>query len=388
MNRESSENCNIDPKIYQAKMYTDKEDIKEVLKNMGVIGRTIKDIRFVGMCYNFTADSIEDLAYNYFESLGYSASDSQSMSDYHKIPADFELYRFARIDEYMLINFDSGDVFEIDCPMEGEFLIGQNSVSWYKENEVNEPNCEASVLMKPCIGRKVVNVEVDSVITDIEPMTMEKLDPKIEVVTSVSLVLDNGVKIVIEGWLDFCDIHLESEAGEILPVPFGELKEGLFNYEDMCYEKSLDFLADSQTVHFGKNGARHTDVPFITLVSNENDSRMYIEFEEDFLLMRWAITNVNNDIFDEYEDYEFRYEEWMKILAEAEKILAFSSFDDLFDYMLETNEKSKSDIIYSINSMGEDFWLNKKMYETQLKDIKKWTGFVLKQGGKMKLIGF
>lgn len=80
----------------------------------------------------------------------------------------------------------------------------------------------------------------------------------------------------------------------------------------------------------------------------------------------------------------------------AERILSFSSFDDLFDYITGIeiisynilNDEEYSVMLNLINISGAEFWNNIGKYRTQLADMKNWTELVLSNSGSMKLFGF
>ena len=89
------------------------------------------------------------------------------------------------------------------------------------------------------------------------------------------------------------------------------------------------------------------------------------------------------------------FQQWSEVLHIAEKIISFTNFDDLFDYLVGL------DIVYTswhggeknlfldrLNAGGVNFWNNRKKYLTQLKDIRTWSELVLSENETMMVYGY
>ena len=131
------------------------------------------------------------------------------------------------------------------------------------------------------------------------------------------------------------------------------------------------------------------------MVPGEDKTALRISYDEDFLLLDWSITCINRDFFDEYGEYELPFQQWSEVLNIAEKIISFTNFDDLFDYLVGL------DIVYTswhggeknlfldrLNAEGVNFWNNRKKYLTQLKDIRTWSELVLSENETMMVYGY
>ena len=128
----------------------------------------------------------------------------------------------------------------------------------------------------------------------------------------------------------------------------------------------------------------------MTLVPQNSESRLNIAVE-DFLLFAWVITWFTKQFFDEYGQYDFSAGQWKTMLAEAETILHFESFDELFDYLTGIDVKYRSGknvFLSSLNYIGADFWKHKELFKTQLKDMLEWTRLVLSDNDSIKIYGF
>lgn len=89
-------------------------EIKSLVESFRLEGRIIKQIKMIGLAYNLRRDWIEERAYNFYEELDEEVR--QEKSDYFNIDPSMDFCRFAEIDEPLLIEFEDGDVFEIDTP--------------------------------------------------------------------------------------------------------------------------------------------------------------------------------------------------------------------------------------------------------------------------------
>ena len=168
----------------------------------------------------------------------------------------------------------------------------------------------------------------------------------------------------------------------------------LFNREDLHVDRLSGYEANSESFNFGKSGERYTEDPYMTLVPGEKDTRLNIAVS-DFTLFGWSITHYKMECFDEYEDYKFTKTQWDEVLAEAEKLVSFDSFDDLFSYMTGIkiygygiDGRRYSVTLNNLNHFGAEFWKHIEQYKTQLKDMKAWSELVLSDSDKMSIYGF
>ena len=183
------------------KRYITPEEVWEKLNSLRLEGRKIKRMKFIGLCYNFTEYEIEDAVYSRLKDL--PEDERQLKSNYDNIDPETEFDREVSIDEPFLIQFEDGDIFEIETPIETKFCIDMNTIPWGTLAETNLPNIDANVLFSECIGQIIKKIEVNTFITDEEPLLREKFDEepfKRELVSDVALCLENGLVIDISGF--------------------------------------------------------------------------------------------------------------------------------------------------------------------------------------------
>ena len=377
---------------WSAPTMVDPDEIRARLESLKLEGRKIMQMKLIGLSYFHVRNWIESHAYDVLDQL--DEEERQRQSNYNSIAPDILFGRNAVIDEPLLIEFEDGSIFEIETPQQPEFRFSMNCIPWWIDAGTNLPNLDANILFSPCIGRTIKAIEVNTYLTDKDPIWNDYFDDKHfqrELVSDIVLRLDDGNGISVGAvMLDYCEIALIDENKQLLMMPFQELKPALFNWEDLHIDQVTGFEPKGSTFFFGKTGADHAKEPFMTLVPQNSESRLNIAVE-DFLLFAWVITWFTKQFFDEYGLYDFSAGQWKTMLAEAETILHFESFDELFDYLTGIDVKYRSGknvFLSSLNYIGADFWKHKELFKTQLKDMLEWTRLVLSDNDSIKIYGF
>ncbi len=160
-----------------------------------------------------------------------------------------------------------------------------------------------------------------------------------ELVSAVIIRLSNGYGIKIYSFIDYCMVDcVFGEDDRAVEAKYSEISSGIYNYEDIHFDEKTGLTAESSTVFFGKKGSYYAEAPSIIVRSEDKESQMFIG-EWDFILFRLSITNCIQEAYDECENYSFDYKDWTGILNEAERILSFETFDELFDYLVSKKIK-------------------------------------------------
>lgn len=361
------------------------KEIRDRLHSFALCGRKIRRMRMIGLSYFHTRDWIEDAAYGQLKDL--SEEERQRRSQYSMIDPDLPFARCAEIDEPLLIEFEDGDVFEIDTPQEPEFCMSMNCIPWWIGAGTNQPNADADILFSPCIGQTIVNVEVNTNWTDKDPMFREPFDSppyQRELVSDITLRLENGVGLRIGAYIDYCEIECIDANSEDTKISFSELKQALFNWEDLHNDEATGFEAESWTLFFDRKGVEHTETPYMTLSSSGN-KKSYLHISvSDFLIMDWCISLFIKDWFDKYGKYHFDPTEWSRILDDAERLLSMESFDTLFDELVR-RQGNETYMMRKLNAQGAKLWKDKSLYQIQIRDLRKWSELVLGPNDKMNI---
>lgn len=217
---------------WSAPVMVNTDEIRAKIESYCLVGKTIKRMKLIGLSYLHDRYWIEDQAYNvqyYLEEY-----ERQRKSDYDNIAPDLCLGRFVQIDEPFLIEFDDGDVFEIDTPQEPEYRFSMNCIPWDINAGTNYPNLDADRFFAPCIGRTIKAIEIKTYVTDEHPMYGDYFDEEhseFELVANIILRLDDGNGIRIGGFIDYCFIDYINANDKQCDIPFGDLKLALLNNE-------------------------------------------------------------------------------------------------------------------------------------------------------------
>ena len=368
------------------------KEIKDRLASFQLEGRKIKELKFVGHCYSHIRDFIEDAAYRYLK--GYEEEERQRRSEYDNIDPGTPYYRWAELDEPFLIAFEDNDIFEIDTPQEPEFRFSMNSIPWHIEEGVNLRNVDANVLFSTCIGKTIKAVEVNTYHTDKDPMFSTYFDEdhtELELVSSIALRFYDDTCLKIGPHIDFCDVDACDSEDQTEVFTFGELKPGLFNWEDMHIDQVTGYVSDTGHLFFNELGREHVGGPFNIITDENRKFRVCINYE-DFLPVDWAISSFQKKPYDVYDDNFFTQEQWNSILTEAERILQFETFDELFDDLTSRNitheRTGVNALMYDLNNYGAKAWKKVSILRNIVKDIREWTNLVFKETGTIKVYGY
>lgn len=384
---------------WSAPEFTSAAELREYLDSLNLVGRKIKELKMIGYSYMHTRDWVEESAYCHYKSLLDDKSEIARLSDYDNIDPDLLYDRYAQIDEPLLIRFEDEDRLEIICPVEGKTQVSMNHIPWWIDAGTNLPNEDANILFSDCIGQTIAKVEVYShkwvTVSESEDGRARSitlvLDEEGDSAYEVILRFENGCGLSLMAEChDYCAVYSINENNKANQLPFRDLKEGLFNQEDLCTDPVTGFEASTWRFHFGKKGQEHTDEPFMTLRPSGVDTKMFVSVD-DFLLFDMSIMCIKKDWFDEYGEYVFNYSEWQEVLSTAQSILDYSSFDDLFDHMIGLNivdRRGNNIPLCMLNTQGASFWNYRDDYIRQLKDMREWTGLTMKENDTMGIYGF
>ena len=252
--RDSFKDYTFSAREWSAPTMVSPEEIRERIDSFALCGRKIKRMRLIGLSYFHTRDWVEEAAYRQVEHL--PEEERQRKSNYPTIDPTMQFSRYAQIDEPFLIEFEDGDIFEVDTPQDPEFRMSMNCIPWWIKAGTNQPNAEADVLFSPCVGQEIVSVEVNTRITDKDPMFFCAFDEppyQRELVSNVTLRLGNGLGLQISPDIDYCEVACVDASNEWVKISFSELKDALFNWDDLHNDEITGFEAESHMLFFGRN---------------------------------------------------------------------------------------------------------------------------------------
>lgn len=209
-------------------------ELMQKLRELNIIGRKIVKIKCVGLCYNFTEDSIEDSAYSYYEER--NAKNLQEISDYDNIPNETVFHRYVEIDEPIIFYLDNGDRLEIDYSFGSTIKIGKNSLPENIECGINLPNADMNVVFSNCLGKEIKGFEVcmsNTLINDFtstwEEPEMEDIESKEQnsYISSFKIHLNDYIYLEFYSFYDYGEVVVKERRDEDTRISWEGLKKGI-----------------------------------------------------------------------------------------------------------------------------------------------------------------
>lgn len=370
------QNSVFSPREWSAPIMVSPKEIRALLDSFALCGRCIKCMRMLGLSYSHTRNRLEEA--------------SCQQVPYAEIDPDTRLIRTAVTDTPLLIAFADGDVFEIDTPQKPEFRMSMNCIPWQIGVDMTPPNVDANILFSPCIGQTITAVEMNTYIVEKDPMFYEAFgEPPYqrEIVSDITLRLENGVGLQISTSIDYCVATCVNVNNADLEICFSELKQALFNWEDLHNDETTGFEAKSDTLFFGQKGAEYVRQPYMTLTAGHCANSAIRLSVSDFPVLGWCISLATGSWFDKYREYHFSRAKWNRILHKASRLLSAERFDVMFDALIAQQDK-EAYMISKLDSSGATIWNDREKYKTQIADLRRWSQLVLKPHDTMDIYGF
>lgn len=362
-------------------------EMKRQIASYNLVGRKVSDIRVFGHCFNLTRDWIEEWAYIHYSEL--SEEERQLKSEYTSIDEELLYDRWTEMDTPLLIQFEDGDTFEIDVPQVPELSMSMNCIPFWISDD--GANVDASKLFAPSIGGTIVDVLLNTYMSNKDPMFDEPFDDNAEreLFKDLIIVFDNGSRLVICGQIDFLNVYCCGEDNEAMTIPFKELKEALLNWEDIHEDEEKGFRANSSCLYLGEKGFKVVDNPNFTIGINDEEVMIAVS-SSDMVEIVLAYETIKFEYLDEYENTELSYGDWINVLHRAKELMQMETFDEMFSFILECigENKIKENMLYLMNNCCEEIWDHKNKYLYLAEDLERWTREFAKETDKIMLYGY
>lgn len=151
------------------------------------------------------------------------------------------------------------------------------------------------------------------------------------------------------------------------------------------------FKPKSKKIFVGEAGRKQVMNPCFELLPGRADNTPKNKisiYEEDFLFIMPAFgLAVDPAGFDEYECYHLTKQQWLNLLEEAQKIVSFAAFDDMFEYVVKQGKHTSYDGLYFLNNNGKSIWNARKEAQIMLEDLSAWTETILKEDDGVEILG-
>ena len=196
------------------------EEVMAKVHELGLVGRTVKDIRTIGMGYNWEKDDIRDAIHIALNNMA-PVLRTQIPNPDDFLPDGVDISRWAEIDEPLLIAFEDGDILGISFDEGSCVRMELNTIPWNLPPGTNRKNFHANRLFADILGKKIMAVEVTA--TSDEPCFTGahglELNEQISYVNKVTLVFDRNSlfgpvqSLTFSAWWDYCHVELTNHNG-------------------------------------------------------------------------------------------------------------------------------------------------------------------------------
>ncbi len=193
------------------------ENIAELQKRLdgfSLVGQKIKRVKITGLCCNFLYEDFSNTAYVTMEEKIPSHEERVAKAYALQIPPETLFHRSAQLDQPFLIEFEDGDVLEIELPFEYEARVGMNSMPWDIKPSYDGHNSQDALLLAPLIGRTVSRVEA------------KKVGEYVDVV-GIVFSFDNGERLSISGDFDWFWLECLDKDGKNMTLTWEELSKAV-----------------------------------------------------------------------------------------------------------------------------------------------------------------
>ncbi len=201
---------------------SDVDFLRKRINGMQLVGRTIKDIRFISYVYHideyYLIDKLGFVSERYFNRSLKWFSQLADIDDSYPYPLCIQM------DEPVLIRFDDGDQFEIETSRAGVFNAKMNSILWDADGTIGRDNINPSILLDFCIGGIIQAVTVN------ECTSRENKERRIIVNLTIEFSKDEHIySMVFESiYDDYMLLTVKNDDGFVIHCSFKKLLKSMY----------------------------------------------------------------------------------------------------------------------------------------------------------------
>ena len=205
------------------------------IKELNLQGRIIKGFHTTGIAYNWRLDDIADSVHINLQKM---IADNKISGEgpFPFLPEEVSLDRYAQIDTPFLIEFEDGDVFEIDFSDYSSVLIGMNSIPNDIYSDKNARNFHPDVLFESLIGREICAVDITTSTLSFFPCKYElgEQDAYISEISFVCKKLNSYdvEKLTFSSYYDYGIVALKDSRGVDASINASDVKKVVEGFVD------------------------------------------------------------------------------------------------------------------------------------------------------------
>ncbi len=202
------------------------EEVIQKVYELQLVDRVIKDIKAVGMGYNWTDYGIDEAVYHAIDKMHPLLKELITNPDAF-VPDGIELPCFAEIDEPLLILFEDGDTLGISHDDGSCVRMDLNTIPLSIQPGTNMRTFHADRLFHDMIGRRITAVEVTSStenpdFTGSHGLTLQKYPSyitKVDILYDDDSIIFPRKKLSFTSEMDYGWVELIDHSGKTMGIP-------------------------------------------------------------------------------------------------------------------------------------------------------------------------
>jgi len=219
-----------DPERWSAGLLQMPEEVVTFFKNTQIAGRKIQHIYTVGPAYNLSKEWIQNFAIAIASKHNEENPENPIPPLIECIPADSVFSRFILLDQPLIIEFDSGDRFEILFSRCSEVRMSINKLPKELRAPNALPNVDCDILFSDIIDKRILRISVGrrkDVPEDWPEPHGEDWKEQDTLISYIMFETDGDAALVFEPYKETGRVYLIGRDKKIRAIHYGDLRPGL-----------------------------------------------------------------------------------------------------------------------------------------------------------------
>ncbi len=215
------------------------DEIIAKLAELNLEGRTVKNVRCVGMAYNWNDDNIGEAVYRALGDM--SKEDRKRLPNPEAfLPEGVYIPCWAEIDEPFIIEFEDGDALAIDYSEGSSVRMEMNTLPVNILWGTNNPTVHANKLFSDIIGKRITAVEIvtSTVMPEFTGSYGLDLEEQAAYIVGLHIKYNDGSlrypqkSLFFTSWMDYGEVSIRNHGGEALQIHAPYVKEIVKGFVD------------------------------------------------------------------------------------------------------------------------------------------------------------
>ena len=305
------------PVNWSAETVTDVTAMRKLLDSFCLVGKRISNVWTESFDFLNNKEGLEDAVFSdLVDRLGLPEEAARAGSSIYALDERAEIIRGMEIDTPFVIEFDTRETFEMDVEIAPAYLISMNKIP-VRLLKGKYDNVNPGVMFSPVVGCTITAVDFKVV-----PEGGQE-----DSVQAILFRLDNGFTLELEGFFDFLDVTLLDHKGKPCNVSVADLREGLFNYEDLHFDPATGFEAKNALLWFGWKGRQKLGeyavclTPILCGEMSRLSESVLVDIR-DAVGIVFGLWSVRPESFANSRPVELSNAEWRAVLGDGDAFLS------------------------------------------------------------------